>query len=429
MIILLSLWFLEEFSKVYLLYRHLFCFKLQERKSIIVIASVLMSSLVLIMSVMEGMKKTFELETGYIILIFLFTLFCFKEKLWKKLIIFFPVYSGICIIDMIVKNFAVLVLGSSETGEWNLLTKVIFNSIGIGIIVFICFLRKALNKDNKSIFGTWQMAALIGLIVLSTAFFIAYAGVILSYKDTTFNRVLCVVFTVIWLVFLILSFIFLQSILVKEKYKMRLQMNEDLFKQQQEYYQGLLDKDEKMRRFRHDYRGHLALISDMLEQQRYSEVKAYLNSIKGVTESLHVYRTGDDIVDLVLNDIAAKYAADRIRVQVKGGFTEKLKLSNFDICTIFSNAFKNAFEAEQKSQETDKVIQVEIYRQNNRWLIEIKNATSVEVIIQDGMIATNKEDKSIHGFGIRNMKECIEKNCGMLQYSQQGHLFSTRIMI
>lgn len=429
MIGLFFLWYLEEFSKVYLLYRYFFGFELHTRKLLTVITAVVTGSLALTVPIIEGMQKTFFVETSYIVLIFVFTLLCFQEKLWKKFIIYFPVYLGICLIDMIVNSVGKLVFGPGSFEGRGMLISLFFNGIGIGIIAFFCFLRKTLNKDNKSIFGTWQMATFIGLLVFVTAFFIAYASLILSYEDTILNRVIYVVFAVVWLLFLILSFAFMHSIWSKEKYRMRLQMNENLFAQQQEYYQGLLEKDEKLRRFRHDYKGHLTLIADMLEQQRYTEVKAYLENIKGVAESLHVYRTGDDTVDLVLNDIAAKYAADGIHVKVKGGFTEKLKLSNYDICTIFSNAFKNAFEAEQNSQEQEKVILIEIYRQNNRWLIEIKNATSVEVLIQDGIIATSKTDKSMHGFGIRNMKECIEKNCGMLQYTQQDNLFSTRIMI
>ena len=88
----------------------------------------------------------------------------------------------------------------------------------------------------------------------------------------------------------------------------------------------------------------------------------------------------------------------------------------FDISTIFGNAIDNAIEASEKLPEELRLITVRAERIRDMLIITVENHTMPDVSPVEG---TTKKDRFIHGFGIPNIKNAVEKYGGQCSFRQE----------
>ena len=70
------------------------------------------------------------------------------------------------------------------------------------------------------------------------------------------------------------------------------------------------------------------------------------------------------------------------------------------------------------------------YEKRNLFFIEIKNGFDGRLLKDDnGNFLTTKENEGIHGIGIQNMKKCVEKYFGRIEFSVDRGYFVTKIML
>jgi len=118
-----------------------------------------------------------------------------------------------------------------------------------------------------------------------------------------------------------------------------------------------------------------------------------------------------------------------IKLKWRGRLPDKLKVSNMDLCIIFSNLLKNSVEALKKiSENIEKKIEVEIKQLENNIIIKVKNPISGKVNIIDDKLITSKLDKNNHGFGSLNIKEAVNKYGGNIKYNISEESFLVEII-
>lgn len=111
-----------------------------------------------------------------------------------------------------------------------------------------------------------------------------------------------------------------------------------------------------------------------------------------------------------------------------GYFTEKLFISSFDICTIFFNILKNAFEAADKTDE--KKVKLFIGVKNSSLIIKLKNSALSAPLMRNNIYISDKSESG-HGYGLRNVKNCMEKLNGSfeLEYSEEDKAVTVNLLI
>lgn len=97
-----------------------------------------------------------------------------------------------------------------------------------------------------------------------------------------------------------------------------------------------------------------------------------------------------------------------------------------DISTIFGNAIDNAIEACEKLAEDQRLITVKAECVRDMLLITIENSTLTEV---QPMERTTKQDHFLHGFGISNIKNAVEKYGGQCSFRQEDGTYRLKILI
>lgn len=168
-----------------------------------------------------------------------------------------------------------------------------------------------------------------------------------------------------------------------------------------------------------------------MESGNMEQLKDYMYKMdETVSTNIYKYNVGNDLVNCILSDIEKDYELEGIQLRLEGYFPAEMAINNIDLSVIISNAVLNAFEATQNVHtDSERTIQFNIKSINQILYIEIINPINSKISINNGMIENIKDNKGYHGFGIRNMRDCIKKYNGYLQYSCTENEIMTKIII
>lgn len=208
--------------------------------------------------------------------------------------------------------------------------------------------------------------------------------------------------------------------------------NEKLAKQflesQNEHYQYLEKREYETKKFRHDIKNHLILLENFINTKKYDEAQDYLNTINEKVSSFsNQISVNNGIADAILNRFYTEAKEKGIMLKVSGHFPMECYITAYDICTVLSNLLSNAILAEIEAE--GKEVLVNIKYTDNKVLLTMENDYVHELNEVDGAFKTTKEDSIGHGYGLSNVKECVEKNGGYLSISTENHQFKVMIMM
>ena len=215
------------------------------------------------------------------------------------------------------------------------------------------------------------------------------------------------------------------------QYKERCEMNEKYLELQAEHFQQLMAQDQTMRKFRHDMKSHMNMLNYYCENEKYQDLKEYLEKItnESAIYSVEVY-TRNRSVDAVIAPLAQAAQEKNIIMTWKGILPEQTGVALYDLCTILSNLLKNAIEACEKIPKgQERRIEAKVGSYNNQIYLEIKNTVAAEVIIRNDRLITSKDDKENHGIGSRNVEEAVEKYDGTIVYQCKNGWFEVELSI
>ena len=353
----------------------------------------------------------------------------------KRIFIVLMGYIAICVIDIILAGmYALLARVNTDVLSDSQILSVVINSFSI-ILFIILYVIKLFKKTNKK-YSTFswlnkKYLVIIFLGLIGTGFYIAPVQIIglMEYN----NKIK--LFTVLGLSLSGIAFIVLSVSLMilnnnKKYYEECYRMNQILLQQQQEYYSMLIEKETDTKKFRHDIKNHIYCISQLLELDKRQEALQYIIHMQEKVERLSILiNTGNEIVNIIINDIFGKVTRTNISLQWKGMLPEKLKINNMDLCIIFSNLIKNAVEATEKVKETrDLVVQVDVKYSDDSLFIQMKNPIAERIIIVNNRLESLKSDLSKHGFGSLNIENVVDQYGGKITYTSSDDIFAAEII-
>ena len=215
----------------------------------------------------------------------------------------------------------------------------------------------------------------------------------------------------------------------RDKYKSLVNMNQEYLQMQQQYFLSLSEKNEDIKRFRHDINNHFICLSAIAKEGRYDQMIEYLDTIiQDSKEITYRISTGNYVADAIINDTLQKHTD--IEITVTGSLPTPLHINAPDLCTIISNALNNAVEAvERLGDGVRKTIRIEIRNLENNIYIKIINPVKDKVTIRNNTIDTIKNERGLHGFGLGNMQNSIIKYHGSMEMSCTDYEFTLEIIL
>ncbi len=197
-----------------------------------------------------------------------------------------------------------------------------------------------------------------------------------------------------------------------------------------EYYDAQIKYINEIRSIKHDIQAHMIILQYYLESENYDKAKEYLSDMKQhqSRNGLVVKDTGNDLVNAIISDTLS-CSSKEIDFELEGILPECLSMSEYDVCTLFSNLFSNAREACEKLKVSNPVIRMEVKETEDSCYIIIQNPIEWKIELETKGFVSSKENKEEHGIGTRNIIRTIKQNHGKVDFYISDEIFRVEMIL
>ncbi|WP_312635957.1 ATP-binding protein [Oscillibacter sp.] len=237
--------------------------------------------------------------------------------------------------------------------------------------------------------------------------------------------VLCYILLLI-LFTLLVTFEWLGVILRKNR---ELQQKQQLTLAEQQQYDLMVSTSESLSEWKHDYQGQLRLISALIEQEKYAELKQFCEQLdSALPASACILCSGNRTIDAVISLRIMEARRHSIRFDTELYLPNEIPLKDVTFASLVGNLLDNAIEACRKIPE-NTAIQFKIRPWKQMMYLFCSNSSDGAYLqgTQGSLLSTKKEDH--HGIGIRRIREIVEQAGGTCQFQAEKDHFNVSIMI
>lgn len=184
----------------------------------------------------------------------------------------------------------------------------------------------------------------------------------------------------------------------------------------------------QMRGWRHDYHNHIQAMLALLDNPE--ELRNYLWMLNDdLTTVDTVLKTGNVMVDAILNSKLSLIKSKNIAVNAKATVPQALQISEIDLCAIIGNLLDNAMEACLRQPETEeRFIRVYIGLLKKQLYICVTNSVS-GTVKKTGTSYLSTKNSHAHGFGLMRIDTLAEKYGGYVNRQSEEGAFATEVML
>lgn len=225
---------------------------------------------------------------------------------------------------------------------------------------------------------------------------------------------------------LLVAFEWLGVILRKNR---ELRQKQQLTLAEQQQYDLMVSASESLSEWKHDYQGQLRLISALIEQGNYAELKQFCNQLdSALPASACILCSGNRTMDAVISLRMMEARRHGIRFDTQLYLPNQIPLEDVTFASLVGNLLDNAIEACRKIPE-NAAIQFQIRPWKQMLYLFCSNSSDGAYLhgTQGVLLSTKKE--SHHGIGIRRIQEIVEQSGGTCQFQAEKDRFSVSIMI
>ena len=259
--------------------------------------------------------------------------------------------------------------------------------------------KNILSKDIKFKLNTSRMFRLIFLICI----------IIICINDIFYENHNKSIFTVLFITLLIVS----ES--VKDNYEKKILYIQTNFLDKTTIY--------------HDLKNLLFAVHGYITIGKYEKAKEKIISYCDLIPDDKIYSNNLDnsYINYLIKSKINIIKQNNIDFKFINNLNFEVSIDPSDLCIIIGNSLDNAIEANEKIKDKDKRwIKFDIFSDNVNIIISICNAIDKEV---DLNFRTSKKDKTNHGLGINSVKKAVQRNDGLIFFSQKKHIFNVKIEI
>ena len=209
--------------------------------------------------------------------------------------------------------------------------------------------------------------------------------------------------------------------------EMQKEVMERVLRMEQQRHEISKETIDLINRKSHDLKHQISLLQSTPDAER-QEV------LKEMEEAIAVYdsvaRTGNDTLDIILTEkslLCEKY--NIILTCVADGASMQF-MSTPDLYSLFGNLLDNAIESVVKLEEKEqRVIQLHVAPKGKYLVIRMENYYGNEIIMEEGLPVTTKQDRDYHGFGMKSIRYIVEKYNGHMEINTENQIFHISIVL
>lgn len=363
---------------------------------------------------------------GFIILYFVYAMFCLNGKWQTKLLLSAVTYYLAYAIGILTNLTVCNVIGYDPVKMATVFNGVRISCVIFTKIVFAFITEFILNRKRRALRtkNVWLLVAVIPTVSLVSL------GALL--KATLYHEDIQVY---IWIV--MVGIVFADAIIyyfftaLGKEYEQNLNMKLlELEKEASEKY--IKDMDvfvKEMRTVRHDIKNQLCTVQAYLSEGKTEEAKAYVETLteEYLPHMLGYVSTDNDAFNAIVNTKAAQCSDKHIAFQVNVRRETSISLAPTDTAALLGNLLDNAIEAASETEHPQIIL--DVHNDGEYLTFEISNTIKESVLDSNGSLETTKSDKDLHGIGTKSVREIVERYNGMLKYYERDGMFICHIML
>lgn len=201
----------------------------------------------------------------------------------------------------------------------------------------------------------------------------------------------------------------------------RKQESERILQEQKNMLEAQLDNQQRIRRMKHDMKGHTAMLSGLLAAGKTEEAVKYLKGVESENDILSGQFCGNPYLNAVfvyyyqkLQELGAE-----CRMNIQVGEEE---LPYMELCQILSNGLENAFDAVKGLEHGKREVSVQMRYSRDYLIIRLKNRCKEDLYVKKGTIPSTDKQGYDHGFGLVTIREAAGRLDGeMFCYTENGN--------
>ena len=179
--------------------------------------------------------------------------------------------------------------------------------------------------------------------------------------------------------------------------------------------------------YQHDMRHHLNMLDGLLSSGKPEQAEEYIQKVQADIESITPRRfCENELVNLLCSSFTAKASKAGITLTVEAKLPNALAISDTELCSLLSNGLENALHAASEQPAGERWVTLYCGVRQNKLLIEIRNPCTGEVVMQDGIPVSGRED---HGFGCRSIRTIAQRNGGFCVFTAQDKEFCMQAVL
>lgn len=195
-----------------------------------------------------------------------------------------------------------------------------------------------------------------------------------------------------------------------------MELAEQHYRMQEQYYAQLRSDQNETRAMFHDINKYLQAMQALVAEANTQQAKDVLAQAQEVFQGVStVVDVGNSVVSILLQEYLNRAQEENIRLDFDVSVPQDLGVTAIDLYVILGNTLDNAMEAAASVPIDARWIRLQMRHYHDMLFVQIENPYTQS--------HTAKNKGKNHGFGLRNVRRCVEKYQGDLSISREKQLF------
>ena len=195
-----------------------------------------------------------------------------------------------------------------------------------------------------------------------------------------------------------------------------LELSEQHYAMQEQYYEQLREDQNETRAMFHDINKYLQAMQALAAESNTEQAKEVLSQAQDLFHGIgNVVDVGNSVVNVLLSDYIAKAQDNEISFDFDISIPENLGITAVEVYVIMGNTLDNAIEACCALPVKRRYIHLQMRTFHDMLFYKIENPYAEDY-------AKRNKGKN-HGFGLQNVKRCVEKYNGDMLIEKDDRLF------
>lgn len=226
-------------------------------------------------------------------------------------------------------------------------------------------------------------------------------------------------------ILVILIYQMVNKILSIEKENYLVKLNNEELKFNKKNYENIITHMNEIRKIKHDMNHMLLSLLDDCEKKDYESLHNHINKQLHRINDTPTIDTGNASLNLILSSQLSKVKNKNIEF-ITSQFDDDIPMDKVDFYVLLGNLLDNAIE--NCTSKSIKKIILDIYKDEHDLVIDIKNTSIHNPLIDNPNFNTTKEDRG-HGFGMHSIMNIVNKYHGEITYDYSYRYFSVQIKL